>query len=154
MIAIGSDHAGYGLKCEIIALLEEKGIAYNDVGCYGHGEKADYPCIAEAACTEVVQGRAESAILICGTGIGISMAANKIPGIRAAVCHDYYTAKYTRLHNDANVLCMGGRVVGAGVAVQLAEVFLETAFDGGRHKARVDMIMSLENKKFKGEEND
>lgn len=152
MIAIGSDHAGYDLKCEIIADLKEKSIAFNDVGCYG--ERSDYPCVADRACAEVVEGRAESAILICGTGIGIAMSANKIPGIRAAVCHDYYTAKYTRLHNDANVLCMGGRVVGAGVAVEMVEVFLATAFEGGRHAPRVDMIMNLENKSNKGEKND
>ena len=92
----------------------------------------------------VVSGEAEKAILVCGTGIGISMAANKVKGIRAACCSDYFSAKYTRLHNDANALCMGARVVGAGLAIELVDVFLETEFEGGRHQTRVDQIMSIE----------
>ncbi len=144
MIAIGSDHAGYALKQEIIKHFEDKGIEYNDCGC--SGERVDYPDIAEKTCAEVTSGRAEKAVLICGTGVGISISANKIKGIRAALCGDWYSAKYTRLHNDANVLCMGGRVIGAGLACEITDVFLETAFEGGRHAARVEKIMKLEEK--------
>lgn len=144
MIAIGSDHAGYALKCEIIKFLEEKGVEYNDCGC--NGESVDYPDIAEKTCAEVTSGRADKAILICGTGVGISISANKIKGIRAALCGDWYSAKYTRLHNDANVLCMGGRVIGAGLACEITDVFLSTKFEGGRHARRVEKIMKLEGK--------
>ena len=142
MIAIGSDHAGYELKCEVIKYLEEKGVQFTDCGC--NGESVDYPDIAEKTCRLVTDGTAEKAILICGTGVGISMSANKIKGIRAALCGDWYSAKYTRLHNDANVLCMGGRVIGAGLACEIVEVFLNTQFEGGRHARRVDKIMKLE----------
>lgn len=144
MLAIGSDHAGYALKCEVMKMLDDKGIAYIDCGC--NGERADYPDIAEKTCEKVTGGECEKAILICGTGIGISISANKIKGIRAALCQDYYTAKYTRLHNDANVLCMGGRVIGAGTAEEIVNVFLTTEFEGGRHAARVEKMMNLENK--------
>ncbi len=144
MIAIGSDHAGYGLKCEIIKHLEEKGIAFIDCGC--SGESVDYPDIAEKTCEKVTSGEAEKAILVCGTGVGISMSANKIKGIRAALCGDWYSAKYTRMHNDANVLCMGGRVIGAGLAAEITDIFLETEFEGGRHSRRVEKIMKLEEK--------
>ena len=144
MIAIGSDHAGYGLKCEIIKHLEEKGVDFIDCGC--NGESVDYPDIAEITCAKVTSGEAEKAILICGTGVGISISANKIKGRRAALCGDWYSAKYTRLHNDANVLCMGGRVIGAGLAAEITDIFLETEFEGGRHARRVDKIMKLEEK--------
>lgn len=144
MIAIGSDHAGYALKCEVIKHLEARGTQFIDCGC--NGESVDYPDIAEKTCEEVTSGRAEKAILICGTGIGISISANKIKGIRAALCGDWYSAKYTRLHNDANVLCMGGRVIGAGLAEEIVDIFLDTEFEGGRHARRVDKIMKLEEK--------
>ncbi|MGN1338728.1 MAG: ribose 5-phosphate isomerase B [Oscillospiraceae bacterium] len=144
MIAIGSDHAGYALKCEIIKHLEEKGVEFTDCGC--NGESVDYPDIAEMTCEMVTSGKAEKAILICGTGVGISISANKIKGIRAALCGDWYSAKYTRLHNDANVLCMGGRVIGAGLAAEITDIFLETEFEGGRHARRVEKIMKLEDK--------
>ena len=144
MIAIGSDHAGYALKCEIIRHLEEKGVQFIDCGC--NGESVDYPDIAEKTCAKVVSGEADKGILICGTGVGISISANKIKGIRAALCGDWYSAKYTRLHNDANVLCMGGRVIGAGLAAEITDIFLETEFEGGRHARRVDKIMKLEEK--------
>ena len=144
MIAIGSDHAGYGLKCEIIKHLAEKGVEFIDCGC--NGESVDYPDIAEATCAKVPSGEAAKAILICGTGVGISISANKIKGIRAALCGDWYSAKYTRLHNDANVLCMGGRVIGAGLAAEITDIFLDTEFEGGRHARRVDKIMKLEEK--------
>ena len=142
MIAIGSDHAGYALKCEMIKHLEEKGVEFIDCGCNG----VDYPDIAEKTCEKVTSGEADKAILICGTGVGISISANKIKGIRAALCGDWYSAKYTRLHNDANVLCMGGRVIGAGLAAEIVDVFLDTEFEGGRHARRVEKIMKLEEK--------
>ncbi len=145
MIALGSDHGGYSLKQEIIKYLEQQNIEYTDCGCYDE-KSCDYPDIARVTCKEVVEQRAQKAILVCGTGIGISIAANKTKGIRAAVCSDYFSAKYTRLHNDANVLCLGGRVVGAGLATELVEVFLNTEFEsGGRHNTRIEKITDIEN---------
>lgn len=144
MIAIGNDHAGYALKKEILQFLDTKGIAYKDFGCF-EGEACDYPLVAKKTCDAVISGECERAILVCGTGIGISIAANKVKGIRAAACSDYFSAKYTRLHNDANALCLGGRVVGAGLACELVEVFLTTEFEGGRHARRVDLITQIEN---------
>ena len=145
MIAIGSDHGGYALKQEIMAYLKEKGVAFEDFGCYSE-ESCDYPDIAHALCEKILDHSCEKGILICGTGIGISMAANKIKGIRAALCNDYFSAKYTRLHNDANVICLGGRTIGPGSACELVEVFLNTEFEGGRHQRRVDKVMALERK--------
>ena len=144
MIAIGCDHGGFELKCVVMNHLLNKKIEYVDCGC--EGERCDYPDIAEAVCEKVTSGECELAILICGTGIGMSIAANKIKGIRAAVCSDWYSAKYTRLHNNANVLCLGGRVLGAGLALELVDVFLETEFEGGRHSDRIDKITKLEEK--------
>lgn len=144
MIAIGCDHGGYALKCEIIKHLTERGIEVSDFGC--GGETVDYPDIAEKVCAEIADGRAERGILICGTGIGMSMAANKVKGIRAALCGDCYSARFTRLHNDANILCMGARVIGAGLAAQIADEFLDTEFEGGRHAGRVEKVMKLEGK--------
>ncbi|MEZ3420393.1 MAG: ribose 5-phosphate isomerase B [Eubacterium sp.] len=146
MIALGSDHAGFPLKQEIIKYLGEKGIAYKDYGCYSP-ERFDYAIAAQKACDGVAGGECDKAILCCGTGIGISMAANKVKGIRACACSDYFSAKYTRLHNDANCLCLGDRVIGTGLALELVEVFLNTEFEGGRHKTRVDQIMDIENGK-------
>ena len=145
MIAIGSDHGGFELKGHIVEHLKEKGIEVKDFGVYNE-DSVDYPDCAKPVCTSVLDGECERGILVCGTGIGISMSANKIKGIRAALCQDYYTAKYTRLHNDANVLCMGGRVIGAGLACEITDVFLSTEFEGGRHARRVDKIMALEEK--------
>lgn len=144
MIAIGSDHAGYSLKKEVIAWFNENNIPFAEFGCL-NGESCDYPIVAEEVCSRIVSGSAELGILICGTGIGISMAANKVKGIRAALCTDSYMAKYTRLHNDANVLCMGGRVIGGGIAAEIVETFLNTDFEGGRHQRRVDQITDIEN---------
>ena len=144
MIAIGCDHGGYEIKQAIIEHLKGRNIEVADCGC--NGEKVDYPDIAEKVCEKVVSGECEKAILVCGTGIGMSMSANKIKGIRAAVCSDWYSAKYTRLHNDANVLCLGGRVLGAGLALELVDVFLDTEFEGGRHSARIEKVMKLEEK--------
>lgn len=145
MIAIGSDHGGYELKGEVIAWLKENNYEYMEFGCMD-GNSIDYPNVAEEVCAKVLDGTAEYAILICGTGIGISMAANKINGIRAALCTDTYMAKYTRLHNNANALCMGGRVLGAGAALEIVDTFLHTGFEGGRHQRRVDLLTDIENK--------
>lgn len=144
MLAIGCDHGGYALKCEVMKHLTERGIEFKDLGC--DGETVDYPDIAEKVCEAVADKSAERGILICGTGIGMSMAANRIKGIRAALCGDCYSARLTRLHNDANVLCMGARVIGAGLALQIVDEFLDTGFEGGRHAKRVEKIMKLEGK--------
>lgn len=142
MIYIGCDHGGYQLKLELMKYLDENGFEYTDMGC--NGEPVDYPDIAEAVCKKVTENADNKGILVCGTGIGISMAANKIKGIRAALCADWYSAKYTRLHNDANVICMGGRTTGAGSAVEMLNVFLHTEFEGGRHATRINKIKKLE----------
>lgn len=149
MIALGADHGGYLLKEEIKKHLDEKGIEYKDFGTYST-DSVDYAKIAFETCNSVTSGESEKAILCCGTGIGISMAANKVKGIRAACCSDWFSAKYTRLHNDANALCLGGRVVGAGLALEMVDIFLSTEFEGGRHQRRVDQITSIENGTFEG----
>ncbi len=143
MIALGSDHAGFALKEEIKKFLDEKNIAYKDFGTLTT-DRVDYPDMAVAPCKAVTSGECEKAILFCGTGVGISMAANKIKGIRACVCSDWFSAKHTRLHNDANVLCLGGRVVGGGLACELVDVFLHTDFEGGRHADRVEKVNALD----------
>ena len=140
MIALGSDHGGYGLKQEIIGYLEEKGIEYKDYGCYDESP-CDYPVFGKKAAQAVVSGECEKGILICGTGIGISIAANKIKGVRAALCHDVFSAKATREHNDANMLAMGARVVGPGLALMIVDTFLNTEFSNAvRHQKRIDML--------------
>ncbi len=144
MIALSSDHAGFPLKEEIKAYFDANGIEYVDCGAY-NTDSVDYPYQAKKACDLVVSGKAEKAVLCCGTGIGISMAANKVKGIRAACCSDYFSAKYTRLHNDANALCLGARVIGPGAAIELVNVFINTPFEGGRHQRRVDQITEIEN---------
>lgn len=143
MIAIGCDHAGVEMKKEVIKTLTEKGYEIKDMGT--DGEPCDYPNMAKSVCTLITSGECEKGILICGTGIGMSIAANKIKGIRAALCSDSFSAKYTRLHNDSNVMCMGARTIGTGLACELAEVFLSTGFEGGRHQRRVDLITDIEN---------
>lgn len=143
MIALASDHGGYALKETIKQHLDDRKIPYKDFGCFSE-TSVDYPDMAKLACDAVVAGECEKALLFCGTGIGISMAANKVKGIRAACCSDYFSAKYTRLHNNANALCLGGRVVGAGLAVELVDVFLDTPFEGGRHETRIAKIHALE----------
>lgn len=145
MIALGSDHGGYALKQELKKHLDEQNIEYVDLGCDGP-ESCNYPVYAEKVCRAIQSGECEKGILICGTGIGMSMCANKCKGIRAAVCGDHFSAKYTRKHNDANVLCMGARTIGPGVALEIADIFLTTEFEGGRHEQRVAMMMDLENK--------
>lgn len=143
MIAIGADHGGYELKKAVIEHLEKRGIDYKDFGTYS-GEAVDYPVIAEAVGKAVAAGEFERGILVCGTGIGMSMAANKVKGIRAACCSDTFSAKFTRLHNDANILCFGGRVVGAGLALEIVDAYLDAEFEGGRHEKRVKMLMDIE----------
>lgn len=145
MIAIGADHGGYELKKAVIEHFESRGIEYKDFGTYS-GEAVDYPVIAEAVGKAVAAGEFERGILVCGTGIGMSMAANKVKGIRAACCSDTFSAKFTRLHNDANILCFGGRVVGAGLALEIVDAYLDAEFEGGRHEKRVKMLMDIENK--------
>lgn len=144
MIAIGCDHAGVEMKKAIIEELSKKGFEFKDMGT--DGEPCDYPNMAEAVCGLITSGECEKGILICGTGIGMSIAANKIKGIRAALCSDSFSTKFTRLHNDSNVMCMGARTLGSGLACELAEIFLTTGFEGGRHQRRVDLITALENK--------
>ncbi|CRZ35372.1 ribose 5-phosphate isomerase B [Herbinix hemicellulosilytica] len=140
MIAIGNDHTGYELKMEIIKYLEEKGIEYKDFGC-GKIDSSDYPVYAKAVCKAIQNKECDKGILICGTGIGISIAANKMKGIRAALCHDCFSAEATRLHNDANVLALGARVVGPGLAVKIVDTFLNTEFSGQeRHIRRIKML--------------
>lgn len=144
MIAIGSDHGGFALKQELMKHLDANGVAYKDFGCYDENS-VDYPDIAKAVGEAVVSGEFEKGCLICGTGIGISIAANKVKGVRAALCGDWFSAKYTRLHNDANIICFGGRVIGSGLACELLDVFLATEFEGGRHERRVAKISEIEN---------
>lgn len=144
MIALGCDHGGYELMQEVKAYLDGKGLAYQDFGCHST-EAVDYPAYARKVAHAVVEGECEKGILICGTGIGISIAANKVPGVRAALCSDCFSAEATRLHNDANILAMGGRVVGAGLALKIVETFLNTPFSGEeRHARRIRLIENEE----------
>ena len=138
MIVIGSDHGGFALKQEIIEFLQQGGYEYQDVGIYQEAA-ADYPDIAKKAAERILRGEADKGILICGTGIGISITANRYAGIRAALCHDCFSAEATRLHNDANVLAMGGRVIGPELAKKITHTFLITPFSGeDRHKRRIE----------------
>ena len=143
MIGIGSDHGGYELKEYIKQHLDEIGVAYKDFGT-NTPDSCDYPIYAEAVARAVVSGEVEKGILICGTGIGIGIAANKVQGIRAALCGDCYSAEYTRRHNDANILTMGARVTGGGLACKIVDTFLTTEFEGGRHARRVALIADIE----------
>ncbi len=142
-IAIGSDHGGYELKETIKEHLLSLNIEYKDFGVFNE-ESADYPDIAEPVCKSVIDKSFDLGILVCGTGIGISIAANKIKGIRAACCSDCFTAKLTRQHNDSNILCLGGRVTGPGLACMIVDLFLNTEFEGGRHSRRIEKIHNLE----------
>ena len=147
MVAIGCDHGGLQIKNAVIEYMKENGIEYTDYGCYTE-ESVDYPVYANQVAKNVSDGNAELGIICCGTGIGVSMAANKVKGIRAAVCTDEFCAEMTRRHNNANILCMGGRVIDEEKAVKLASIFLNTTFDGGRHEKRVNMITEIENSNF------
>lgn len=140
MIALGCDHGGYDLMMEVISHLEQRGIDYKNFGTYSK-DSCDYPEFAHAVAHAVADGECEKGILICGTGIGISIAANKVPGIRCALCHDCFSAKATREHNDANILAMGGRVIGPGHALEVVDLFLDTPFSNDeRHIRRINKI--------------
>ena len=140
MIALASDHGGYGLKQEVMKHLEERGLEYKDYGCYSEAS-CDYPEYAHKAAHAVADGVCECGILICGTGIGISIAANKVPGIRAALCHDCFSAQATKEHNNANMLAMGARVIGTGLALKIVDTFLDTPFSNDeRHIRRIAQI--------------
>ncbi len=140
MIAIGSDHGGFALKKALMAHLDKRGLEYKDFGTYSEAS-CDYPAYGKAVANAVAGGECERGILICGTGIGMSMTANKIPGVRAAVCGDCFSAEATREHNDANILCMGARVVGEGLALKIADTFLDTPFSNDeRHIRRISQI--------------
>ena len=142
--AIASDGAGFKLKCVVSDYL--KGLGYEIIDCGTDSEAScDYPDFAVKCCLEITEGRAGFGILCCGTGVGMSMAANKVKGIRAACCSDTFSARATRSHNDANVLCIGERVVGPGLAKELIDAFISTSFEGGRHQRRIDKIMEIEN---------
>lgn len=138
-IAIASDHAGYRLKSHIYKFLMDKEYFIEDVGTYSD-VKADYPRFAFKVVDKLISGQINIGILICGTGVGMSIAANRFPGIRAANCSDIYTTKMSRLHNNANILCLGERLVGEGLAKEIVETFISTNFEGGRHSKRVDLI--------------
>lgn len=142
-IAVGCDHGGFELKQAVIKFLEDNGYEYKDYGTYDT-QSCDYPDIAAPVAKAVVAGEFDRGILICGTGIGIGIAANKVPGIRAALCHDTFSAHATREHNDSNILTMGQRVVGQGLALDIVKIWLTTEFEGGRHQKRIDKIHELE----------
>ena len=137
MIYLGSDHAGFGLKEKIKENFVAEGVQFKDFGCFSK-DRCDYPDIAKTVCKELYLE--DRAILVCGTGVGMSMVANKFSHIRAVCASDYYSVKYSRLHNNSNVLCIGARVLGVGVALELVEIFLNSKFEGGRHEKRVEKI--------------
>lgn len=143
-LAIGCDHGGFELKEAVREYLDQHGVAYEDFGTY-NTDSVDYAPIAAKAARAVAEGRADMGVLICSTGLGISMAANKVKGIRAAVCTNEFCAEMTRRHNNANILCMGGMVVDRETALKILDVFLNTEFDGGRHQRRIDQIAQIEN---------
>lgn len=144
MIALGADHGGYELKEAVKKYLDEKNIAYKDFGTNSE-DSVNYAPFALKVGKAVVSGECSKGILCCGTGLGISIAANKVKGIRAAVCTNEFCAEMTRRHNDANILCMGGRVISEEMAVKLTDIFLNTPFDGGRHAKRIEQITAIEN---------
>ena len=143
MIALGCDHGGYELKQEIQKYLDEKGIEYKDYGCDSL-DSVDYPIYAKKVAHAILDGECEKGILICGTGLGISLAANKVKGIRACVCSEPFTAKMSRAHNDCNVLAFGARVVGGELAKMIVDTWINTEFEGGRHQLREDLLMEIE----------
>lgn len=145
-IAVACDAAGLALKKEMMQHLEELGYTCLDFGAHSE-ESSDYPDFAKPACEAVVQGKCQYGLLFCGTGVGMSIAANKVHGIRACCCSDTFSAEQTRRHNNANVLCIGARVVGAGLATVLIDTFLQAPFEGGRHQRRVDKITQIENER-------
>ena len=142
-IALGCDHGGFEHKCAISEHLKNRGFEVIDCGIH-ENKSVDYPDIAVKVAEKITSKECPLGILVCGTGIGMSMAANKVKGIRAAACSDHFSAKYTRLHNDANILCLGGRVIGIGTALELTDLFVDTEFEGGRHLKRVQKISDIE----------
>ena len=147
-IAVGCDHGGYKLKTALVKYLKEKGLEVVDFGCDSE-TSCDYPDFALAAAEAVADGNADYAMLVCTTGIGMSMAANKVKGVRCALLHEAESARLTRAHNDANALAMGARIVSEEAMKTIVDVFLSTPFEGGRHLRRVDKITAIENKHFK-----
>ena len=146
-IVIGCDNAAVSLKNTIIALLKTKIVEIEYVGCFTSDDQNYYPLVAKRACEKIIEsGYTKRGILICSTGIGISIAANKVRGIRCAHCHDTYSAKYTRLHNDANMIAFGQKIIGDGLMLEIVDTFLHTEFEGGRHQRRVDKISAIEEK--------
>lgn len=145
MIGIGNDHGGYELKMHIKNLLESKGYEVKDFGIHNK-DAIDYPDIAVPVCDSIVSGECECGILVCGTGIGMSIAANKINGIRAAHVTDSFSARMTKMHNNANVICLGGRITGPEIASDIVEAYLGAEFQGGRHENRVNKVMDLEDR--------
>lgn len=145
-IALGCDHGGLEHKNAILEHLKSRGFDVCDFGIYD-SKSVDYPEIALKVAKSVASGENELGILVCGTGIGMSLAANKVEGIRAAALSEHFSARYTRLHNNSNILCLGGRVIGIGTALELADIFVDTEFEGGRHQKRVDMITDIEKSK-------
>ena len=143
ILAIACDHGGFALKEEIKKHLDSTGVKYVDLGTDSE-KSVNYPEFAAKLCREIQSGRCYRGILVCGTGIGMSIAANKFDGIRAACASDSFSVRFTRLHNDANVLCLGGRVVGPGLGCELADIFVSTEYEGGRHQRRLDMITKIE----------
>ena len=143
MIALGCYHGGYELMQEVIKHLEERGLEYKNFGCYST-ESVDYPVYGQAAAKAVASGECDKGIIICGTGIGISISANKIKGIRAALCHDCFSAQATREHNDANIIAFGARIVGVELAKDIVKAYLNAEFLGGRHATRVAMLADIE----------
>ncbi len=148
-IAIGSDHRGFLLKKAIIPLLAELGHDSHDMGCY-NGDPIDYPDVAEKVAIAVANGEADYGVLICGTGTGMSISANKVPGVRAALCTDPMSAQMARRHNDANVLCLGGEMIGEWLAKEITTAYLSAEFEGGRHARRVEKISRLDDRLMSG----
>lgn len=138
-IAVGSDHGGFNLKGKIIKFLEEKGYEVKDYGTYST-ESCDYPVYAKAVAKSVANGENEKGIIVCGSGIGVSIAANKVKGVRAALCHESHSAMLSRLHNNANVLCLGERITGESLAIDIVDTWLKSKYEGGRHQKRIDML--------------
>jgi len=147
-VALGADHAGYPLKEKIKTFLQREGYGVLDLGTHST-ESVHYPYFAREVARAVLEGRADRGILVCGTGIGMCITANKFPGIRAALCTNEYMARMSRLHNDANVLCLGERVLGVELALSIVKAFLETPFEGGRHEVRVNLITDIEHEVLK-----
>jgi len=143
-VVIGSDHAGYDLKEELKEVLKEEGVEFLDVGTINGDDSVDYPDFAEMVALKVVAGEYDRGVIVCGTGVGVAIAANKVKGARAANCNETVSARFSREHNDANILTLGSRIIGAAVAIEILKVWLATGFEGGRHARRVEKISMIE----------